>query len=469
MRIDDLHAKRDEADSELALLAAKTVMTKGEQERWDRTVRQRDRVVDQIRTLEERNDNVRAIAANPDVRMTSGTPYGDTETYDRTRVNNDQAAALRSLEHNAGSLSTAAADRVDGLIRSGGADTTFARWVEVHGRPEYSSAFGKILAAGDPGVAATMLDDHERAAMSDSFRVRSERAQSEGSSGGGGYAIPVFIDPSVILADQESSNPFLNIARTVDIQTNAWKGVSSAGVSWSFDAEASAVSDDSLTSLVQPTVTVFMARGFVPYSIEVSEDWPGFQAEMARLLAVGYDELLVDKFSRGSGSGEPKGILTALAASSPTVIVTSTTDGAFGQEDIYATWNALPQKFRRRASWMMSVDVMSHIRQMGTSNVYHALTVTLPAGAIDKLMESPVYESPYFPALSSTTGAANRLVVGDFNEFVIARRTGMTAELVPHLLDTSTGRPTGSRGFFAYGRIGSNSTLDGAFRMQSNT
>ncbi len=107
-------------------------------------------------------------------------------------------------------------------------------------------------------------------------------------------------------------------------------------MSWSFDAEGAEVSDDSLTSLVQPSVTVFMARGFIPYSIEIGEDWPGFQMEMARLLMAGYDELLVDKFSRGSGSGEPKGILTALAAASPTVIVTSTTDGAFGQEDIYA-------------------------------------------------------------------------------------------------------------------------------------
>ncbi|HEY3259783.1 MAG TPA: hypothetical protein VGJ95_05850, partial [Pseudonocardiaceae bacterium] len=95
----------------------------------------------------------------------------------------------------------------------------------------------------------------------------------------------------MILTDQETDNPFLTLARQVEVNTNAWKGVSAAGVSWSFDAEASAVSDDSVT-LAQPSVTVFMARGFIPYSIEIGEDWPGFQAEMARLLAEGYDELL---------------------------------------------------------------------------------------------------------------------------------------------------------------------------------
>ena len=53
------------------------------------------------------------------------------------------------------------------------------------------------------------------------------------------------------------------------------------------------VSDDSLTSLVQPSVTVFTARGFIPYTIEVEEDGPASKLEMSRILSVGYDELLL--------------------------------------------------------------------------------------------------------------------------------------------------------------------------------
>ena len=87
----------------------------------------------------------------------------------------------------------------------------------------------------------------------------------------------MFIDPTVILTDQESDNPFLRIANVVDVTTNVWKGVSAAGVSWSFDAEGAEVSDDSIT-LAQPTVTIFTARGFIPYSVEVGMDWPGFAA-----------------------------------------------------------------------------------------------------------------------------------------------------------------------------------------------
>jgi HK97 family phage major capsid protein len=461
MRLNDLRLKREEVESEIRTLADRQELTKGEQERFERHVRSREKLTNEIKVLEARESRVSELRDQLDrgeARLIDGS--ADVQ---RTLDNTVMAGALRSLEAGGRDLSAPAQDRVDHLVRSG--DNDFAKYVEVHGRAEYASAFGKLLASGDAGMASMQMSDAERAAIHDSFQLR---AQAEGTTTSGGFAIPVFIDPSVILTDQESGNPFLQIARQVDVNTNAWKGVSAAGVSWSFDSEASEVSDDSIT-LAQPSVTVFQARGFIPYSIEVGEDWPGFGSEMARLLAIGYDELLIDKFSRGSGSGEPKGILTSAAAATPTTIVTSMTDGAFGQEDIYATWAALPQKYRRRASWMMSVDHMNKIRAFGDASHWHAVTVQLPQGSIDLLFERAVYESPYFPAFSSTTGAANRLVVGDWSQYVVARRTGMSVELVPHLFSTGNGRPTGSRGFFAHARIGGASVDDAAFRLLANT
>ena len=70
----------------------------------------------------------------------------------------------------------------------------------------------------------------------------------------GGFGIPVFIDPSIILTAQESGNPFLSIAKQVTVNTTVWKGVSSAGVTWAFQTEAAAATDNS-PSLAQPTVS----------------------------------------------------------------------------------------------------------------------------------------------------------------------------------------------------------------------
>jgi Phage capsid family len=95
-----------------------------------------------------------------------------------------------------------------------------------------------------------------------------------------------------------------------------------------------------------------------------------------------------------------------------------------------------------------------------------AASARRPAGAIDRLFERPVYGNSYFPDLTTlTSGAQNRLVVGDFSEFVVAQRSGLSVELVPHLFGSGSRFPTGQRGFFAWGRVGSNS----AFWLHNNT
>ena len=279
----------------------------------------------------------------------------------------------------------------------------------------------------------------------------------------------MFIDPSIILTAQESGNPFLQIARQVTVNTNQWKGVSSAGVTWAFQTEAAATTDIA-TAVAQPSVYVHMARGFIPYSIEIGQDYPGFASEMSNLLAAGYDELLVDKFTQGSGTGEPKGILTAISATSADRVKV-TTGGSIGAPDPYLVWKALPQKYRRNASWLMSIGVNNAIRQIGAANVFHGYTVNLPAGWADQLFNRPVYESAYMPDTTTfTTTASCQAIVGDFSNFVIARNGGMSVELVPQLFQqvtagTGPAVPTGQRGWFAYARVGSDSSNTAGFRV----
>ena len=44
----------------------------------------------------------------------------------------------------------------------------------------------------------------------------------------------------------------------------------------------------------------------------------------------------------------------------------------------------------------------------------------------------------------------------------------MVVELVPHLVGLTNNRPIGSRGMFAWARIGSASVQDGAWRLLQN-
>jgi len=390
--------------------------------------------------------------------------YGDVRRM-TTPEARDRALRLLDDRNSAAHLRSDQKDEIERQIRT---STDIARRILVTETEAYRDAWMKLVT--NPH-AAGLLDDEERQAV----RAYNEyRAASEGTTTAGGFGIPVFIDPSIIMTAQGSGNPFLTLARQVDINTNIWKGVSSAGVSWSFDTEASAVSDD-MATLAQPTVTVFMARGFIPYSIEVGQDYPGFASEMQTLLTAGYDELLVDKFTRGSGTGEPKGILTCLSANTNVRVRAATNVGAISAADPYNLWQAVPQRNRRNASWLMNVSLNNAIRQLGTANVYHASTVSLPEGAVEMLFNRGVYESPYMPSLTTTTSATEGYVIaGDFSNYVIARRGGMSVELIPQIFQQATagsayGMPTGQRGWFAYSRIGGSSANDLGFRLLVNT
>jgi HK97 family phage major capsid protein len=387
--------------------------------------------------------------------------YGDDMLGDVRRMSTAEArdAALRQVENRVATMHLTDNQKAQ-IQRKIRRDTDVARRLLVTENDDYRSAFVKLVTDTHP----FLTQDEHRAVQA----FKEYRAMAEGTGSTGGFGIPVFIDPSIILTDQESGNPFLTLARQVTVTTNAWKGVSAAGVSWSFDPEASEVSDDDVT-LAQPEVDVHTARGFIPYSIEVGDDYPMFADEMSRLLGAGYDELLVDKFSRGSGAGEPDGILTALDRSTSGAEVLLTTAGTLGDIDVYNVWSRLPAKYRRRAAWMMSIDVNTAIQRFGTADAWHAVTRQLPDPAIDVLRGKLVYESSYFPDFDATTGHQNVLVVGDWQNYVVARRSGMTVELVPHLFGTTNGLPTGQRGWFAWARIGGGASNTAGFRLLNQT
>ena len=432
-----------------------------EQAAFDLGLQLRDEIIGRLdehsrvsEIFRRRPDAVKKVYAN--LQYGLDDPAGDTR---RLTVPEARDRALHILDsRDAGDLSDVQKTQVEKMLRR---DTLAARRILVTENEDYRSAWMKMVTDPHP-----VLSPEENRAVQAWYEFR---AMGDYSTSAGGFGIPVFIDPSIILTAQESGNPFLSIAKQVTVNTTQWKGVSSAGVTWAFQTEAAAAADNS-PSLAQPTVSVHMARGFIPYSIEVGMDYPSFASEMSTLLAAGYDELLVNKFTIGSGSGEPRGILTAISATAGDRVFMAT-PGTMTAPDPYKVWKALPQKHRRQASWLMSVGVNNAIRQLGAANVFHGYTVNLPEGWADQLFNKAVYESPYMPDTTTfTTTAEGAAIVGNFNNMVIARNGGMSVELVPQLFQQVTqgsgpAVPTGQRGWFAYARIGSDVADAGSFRL----
>lgn len=398
------------------------------------------------------------------IRKPDAPAFTDVRSMDRSEVRD---AGLRQLEDRDSFAHLDNADEVREHIerqirttRSHGSYGRFdgvdiARRLLLTENDAYRSAFTKGITQTSPVFTP------EEARAVDEFRT-----MLIGTDNVGGFGVPVLIDPTIILTAQGSLNPFRRISRVISITTDEWRGVSSAGITWSIDAENTAVSQDTPT-LAQPIVTTGMARGFVPYSIEVGGDYPDLANELGTLLMSGYDELQASHFATGSATNN-RGIITALDANT-NVEVTPTTDGAFGAVDINKVWGALPDRYKANATFVMNHDtgneVSSFSPSAGGGSFY---TVTLAEGNAPQLKGRPVEYSSYFPDFTGTTGASNILVVGDFRNYVIVDRVGMNVELIPHLFDVTNNRPTGTRGWFAWARFGANSVNDLGFRLLQN-
>jgi HK97 family phage major capsid protein len=378
----------------------------------------------------------------------------DVRTASRSEL---RSAALAILDRDGAGLATRQGDHVDRLVRTQNGNTDgaqIAKRMLLTENEHYRSAFAKAVTSPAPAWTA----EEARA-------IAEFRAMSGGVDTAGGFGVPVLIDPSIILTSGAAAAPVLDLARIVTITTDEWKGVSSAGVSWSYDDEGTQVSDDAPT-LAQPTVPVYTARGFIPYSLEVGEDYPSFAAEMRRLLDAGYIDLVAQQTITGSGSSSPTGIFTALDANTNVEVIV-TTDGAFGAVDLLKVWKSLPERYRGSATWIMSTDVENEVRSFSANSQGSFYTINLAEGGIGNLFGRPVRTTDYAPEFTGTTGAANILVVGDFSNFLVAQRAGMSLELVPHLFGAN-GRPTGQRGWFAYARHGFDSVNDLGFRILQN-
>ena len=320
----------------------------------------------------------------------------------------------------------------------------FSRRILTAGSPQYLRAFGKALAG------APMTADEQRA-----LSVASN----------GGVAVPVTLDPTLISTSNGVVNPLRRIARNVQITGNTWRGVTATGGAASYDAEGVEVSDDSPTP-GQPELNVEKAQYFVPFSIEIGQDWTEVQAELAMLMQERKDELEATKFLTGAGHGsnEPEGLLVG---------ATGTTAGGsatYAVGNLFALEEALGPKYRPNAQFVASRFFYNKIRQLDT-NGGAALWMQLERGLANNGGGNTGATVLGYPAneLSTMSTSLNNgqkvAVFGDFRYFVIVDRIGTQVEIVPHLFGAS-GRPTGMRGFYAWWRNTSKVVNPNAFKTQ---
>lgn len=437
-----------------------------------------DALSDEYRSLDGRRQilersitlaDVRRMAAGADgVRLERGSHDDEAETHGPRNEVREAARRVVDAAVRSGSLSEVAGGNAERLLLTGEPHDrdVAAEWVRVTGAPAYMRAFQKL--AADPQRGHLMWTEQEREAFTAGGRVQAllaGRPESRAMSltdNAGGYLVPLQLDPSIVITSAGTTNAIAQVARTVTATGDVWNGVSSAGVVNSWDAEASEVSDDSPT-LAQPTVPIHMNRTFVPISIEAMMDEANVTQEVAKLIA---DEALNAErvaFTTGTGSGQPTGIVTALTGTASEI--NAAADDTFASGDVYNIQSQLPARYQPGASWHAHLAIINLMARMETT----AGARLFPEISEGRLLNRPLYENSSMDSTITTAGATSNfaLVYGDFQNYVVARRIGLTVEFIPHLFGvaTPTNRPTGQRGWFAFFRLGADSVNDNAFRM----
>ena len=397
-----------------------TTARAGNLESGDGAAVSRSRKADPFEGIEGSRSRVLADLSAPDAVSRARDAIEAVERADR--LTHDQAEHVtRMLE-----------GKVGGMGRRSRA--ALARHLLATGSEAYRAAFEDYLSDGNASRAAMSLTDAN-----------------------GGYLVPFTLDPTVILTNAGSANPFRQLANVKTTATDDWNGVTSAGVNAEWLAEATQAADAS------PTVGTLnikpqKAAAWIQGSFEVIAD-SNFEAELPGLLADSKDRLEEAAFATGDGTNKPFGVVPGATT------VASGAAATYAVGDVYAVQAALPSRWRgpnSKLAWLANLAVINKTRQFDTSGG-SSFWANLGMGQPEQLLGAPIYESTTMSATPATT-AAKTLLLGDFSQYIIVDRIGMSVMYEP-LVKGAAGRPTGEAGWFAYWRVGAKVSTSAAFRV----
>jgi len=386
-----------------------------------------------------------AIAARPTIHVVAPTDPTDT-LNDRSASPTQLADAVtRSLEGKVEDPENMAHVRT--ILNRHKGDREWARSILARSTDEYASGFSKMITG-----RAHLLTAEERTAMSTL------------TAANGDYLVPTHLDPTIILTNSGTSNAVRAISRVVTLTRpgdSSWQGITSAGVTASFDAQLTEVSDDSPT-FAQPSIPVHKAQAFIQGSIEFWDD--AITSEVLGLFGDAKDRLEGSMHCTGTGSDQPTGIFVALDANTNVEIVSDTAASIF-KEDLDEMYRSVPVRWRGRSKWLMNPIWNLAIQNLGTA-VSAKYSTDITEGPSGVLYGKAVVESDDAPSATTTTVRDNEIVFGDFSNYVIVDKPGsFSLQFIPVLFNTANNLPDGRSGWYANWRTGADSVNDLAFRL----
>lgn len=274
-----------------------------------------------------------------------------------------------------------------------------------------------------------------------------QNALSEGTASEGGYTVPADFQAEV-LARRADASVIRRLARTVQTSRDRvqWPAVvahASSGSIYSSAFVGGMVGERPVNTDAGPTFQQFEigVKKFEAYTRISNDLIADSVADMLGFLSVdggrNLGQVEDDKFINGTGTGlEPMGILnvgitTADVEGSTSNNISNSTSNAGSAPKIIALAYLVPAQYADGASWLMARQTKGEIHALVDAQNrpwwQAAASAGGAGGAPSLLVDIPVFQTPFMPV--DNTDANKVLLVGDFQNLIIADRTALSVQI----------------------------------------
>jgi HK97 family phage major capsid protein len=254
---------------------------------------------------------------------------------------------------------------------------------------------------------------------------------NEGTGADGGFAVPpefrraiwqkVMDDENLLTRCDRLETASNNLVVPKD-ETTPWQ--SSGGIQVYWEGEAGAITQ-SKPQLKMDTMRLNKLTALVPVSEELLQDAPGLESWLRAKAPSKMRSKVNTAIVRGTGVGQPLGILTA-----PSLITVTQEQSQAAASILYANvnkmWNRLYGPCRRNSVWLINQDIEPQLDVMEFSpGSTVPIPVYLPAGGVSERPYATLKGRPVIPVEAcSTLGTVGDIILVDLMQYAALTKAG---------------------------------------------
>lgn len=202
-----------------------------------------------------------------------------------------------------------------------------------------------------------------------------------------------------------------------------------------------------------------MSSGLIKCSLELIQDAAfDLEAWLAERFGERWGRGLENLLTKGSGSNQPTGLLTAIAVSGASPVIaqgdSETTGGSqtgansIGYSDLVNLEHSVDPTYRRGAKYMMHDTTLSAIKRILDKYGRPLWVPSVATNAPDTILGYQYVVNQSMPQIAS---GANTVVFGDFSKFIVRKVKDLSVLRLDELFAAS-----GQVGFISFARVDSN-------------